>query len=467
MEIHNKEEQDSESWMKRMGFSKDFLWGAASAAHQVEGAYLEDGKGLSIWNHFEHEACRINHGETADVACDHYHLFQEDIAMMKAIGLKSYRFSISWPRIMPEGTGHVNKKGLEFYSRLVDELLAAGIEPLVTLYHWDLPYELYKKGGWENDASPEWFAEYTRVVVEMLSDRVKYWITFNEPQIFLALGYQLGVHAPFEKRATSDLLHMTKMVLLAHGKAVKIIRENSKQRVSVGMAPTGDVYLPKTLSAEVVEEARKNSFAIDKIGYLMSNSWWADPVFLSQYPEGAKELFGDQMYTLTPEEWSLVSQPLDFYGYNNYQGRIDYPVDPYGYDNYGYQGCPKNIFGWNVTPDSLYWSSKFLYERYGKPLIITENGYSQYDWVALDGKVHDANRIDFVHRYLLSLRKAIDEGIPVIGYHYWSILDNFEWANGYDQRFGMIHVDYRTLKRTMKDSAYWYRDVIKSNGSNL
>ncbi len=450
-----------------MGFSKDFLWGAASAAHQVEGAYREDGKGLSIWNHFEHEPNHINHGETADVACDHYHRFLEDIAMMKEIGLKSYRFSISWPRVLPEGTGTVNQKGLDFYSKLVDALLDAGIEPLVTLYHWDLPYALYQKGGWNNDDSSDWFAQYTKVVVEALSDRVKYWMTFNEPQVFLSLGHQLGVHAPFEKKDTVELIHMTKNILLAHGKAVKVIRESAKQSVAIGMAPTGDVYLPKQETTEAVEEARRRSFAIDEFGYILSNAWWTDPVFLGRYPEGAKELFGNQMYTFTQEEWKLVSQPLDFYGYNNYQGRIDHPVDPYGYDNYGYQGCPKTLFGWNVTPDSLYWSTKFFYERYGKPILITENGYSGLDWVALDGKVHDADRIDFVHRYLLGLKRAVEEGIPVLGYHYWSILDNFEWANGYDQRFGMIHVDYRTLKRTVKDSAYWYRDVIASGGSNL
>jgi beta-glucosidase len=450
-----------------MGFSKDFLWGAASAAHQVEGAYKEDGKGLSIWNHFEHEPHNIRHGETADVACDHYHRYQEDIALMKEIGLKSYRFSISWPRILPEGTGQVNQKGLEFYSRLVDELLDAGIEPMVTLYHWDLPYELYKKGGWENDNSPVWFEKYTRVVVERLSDRVKYWMTFNEPQIFLGLGFQLGVHAPFEKRDTADLIHMTKNVLLAHGKAVKVIRENGKQKVFVGMAPTGDVYLPKEETAEFVEEARRKSFGINQIDFLMSNSWWADPVFLGRYPKDAEKIFGTQMYTFTSEEWKLVSQPLDFYGYNNYQGRIDQPIDPYGYDNYGYQGCPKTTFGWNVTPDSLYWSSKFLYERYGKPILITENGYAGTDWVALDGKVHDTNRIDFVHRYLLGLKRAVEEGVPVLGYQYWSIMDNFEWSSGYDLRFGMIYVDYRTLKRTVKDSAYWYHDVIASNGDTL
>ncbi len=450
-----------------MGFSKDFLWGAASAAHQVEGAFKEDGKGLSIWNHYEHEPQKIKHGETADVACDHYHRYLEDIALMKEIGLKSYRFSISWPRIIPEGTGKVNQKGLEFYSKLVDALLDAGIEPMVTLYHWDLPYELYKKGGWENDNSPAWFEEYTRVVVEGLSDRVKYWMTFNEPQMFLALGYQLAVHAPFEKRDTAELIHMTRNVLLAHGKAVKIIRENSKQKVSVGMAPTGDVYLPKEETAELVEEARRNSFLFNQVDFLMSNSWWADPVFLGRYPEGAEKIFGSQLYTFTEEEWKLVSQPLDFYGYNNYQGRIDYPIDPYGYDNYGYQGCPKTTFGWNVTQDSLYWSSKFLYERYGKPILITENGYSGNDWVSLDGKVHDANRIDFVHRYLLGLKRAVEEGVPVLGYQYWSIMDNFEWSSGYDLRFGMIHVDYQTLKRTLKDSAYWYHEVIASNGSNL
>ena len=449
-----------------MSFSKDFLWGASSAATQIEGAWNEDGKGESIWDTFGHKGGCIAHSETADTACDHYHRWREDVALMKELGLKSYRFSISWPRVLPAGTGAVNQKGLEFYVSLCDELRAAGIKPLVTLYHWDLPTALYEKGGWENPDSPLWFEEYVRTVARALGDRVHAWLTFNEFQMFVGLGYGLGIHAPFIHGAGDGrLMGITRNLLLAHGRAVSALRELTPN-VPVGMAPTGDVHLPKDESPEAVETARALTFSVAG-DYIVSNAWWGDPILLGRYPEGAKERFGDLLYTLSDEEWAQVSQPLDFYGFNCYQGTIDYPIDPMKYDNYGYQGCPRTLMTWNVTQDALYWSSKFLYERYQKPLIITENGFSGLDWVALDGHVHDGNRIDFLHRYLLGLKRAVDEGIPVLGYHCWSLLDNFEWAAGYDQRFGLIHVDYQTQKRTPKDSAYWYRDVIASNGETL
>ena len=450
-----------------MAFPKDFLWGAASAAHQVEGAYDEDGKGLGIWDYFANEEeGHIAHGESGNVACDHYHRYKEDVALMKEIGLKSYRFSISWPRVLPEGTGRVNEKGLEFYSNLVDELLAAGIEPLVTLYHWNLPYELYKKGGWKNPESPLWFEKYARTVVEKLSDRVKYWMTFNEPQMFIGLSCQAGIHAPFTHESPEDLMLMTKHVLLAHGRAVSVIRGAGKQPAKIGMAPTGDVFAPENDSKEAIEAAREKSYAVDEFGFPFSNAWWADPIFFGKYADSAVEVFGDKLPELTQEEWKLISQPLDFYGFNAYQNTVSYP--PKGnYDEYGYQGCPKTAMGWNVLPDTLYWCAKFMYERYGKPILITENGMAGMDWVHLDGKVHDTYRIDFMHRYLLGLKRAMDEGVPVIGYQYWSILDNYEWAEGYDKRFGLVYVDYRTQERTMKDSAYWYGEVIKNNGSNL
>lgn len=450
-----------------MSFSKDFLWGASSAAFQIEGAYNEDGKGLSIWDVFGHVEGHILHGENGDVASDHYHRFREDVSLMKKMGLKSYRFSVSWPRILPSGIGEVNQKGLQFYSDLVDELIASGIEPMLTIYHWDMPYELYEKGGWKNDEISDYFAAYVKVLVEKLSDRVKYWMTFNEPQIFMGLGHLLAVHAPFEKNSTADLIHMSKNILLAHGKAVHVIRQYSKQAPQVGLAPTGDVFLPKDSSEEAVQEAKNKSFQLNSFDFVMGNIWWADPIFLGKYPEGSEELFGDQMYTLTEEEWKLVSQSLDFYGFNAYQGSVKMPIDETIHGDYGYQGCPRTQMGWFMTPDILYWAPKFLYERYGKPILITENGFSSSDWVALDGGVHDSYRTDFLHRYLLSLKRAVEEGIPVLGYHIWSLMDNMEWAAGYHPRFGLIFIDYLTLERTIKDSGYWYRDVIAANGENL
>ena len=448
-------------------FPKDFLWGASSAAYQIEGACLENGKKESIWDHFCREPGRIVHGETGDTACDHYHRWREDVVLMKEIGLKSYRFSISWSRVLPDGTGAVNEKGLQFYSDLVDALLENGIEPLVTLYHWDLPQALYEKGGWKNPDSPAWFEEFARVSARRLSDRVRCWITFNEPQMFIGLGLQMGVMAPFEQNDEDTILNISRHFFLAHGRAVSALRREAKQPLMIGMAPTGDVFLPENDTPEAVEKARISSFAMVPNGFTMGNSWWADPIFLGHFSEEAEKLFGERLPRFTEEEWALIAQPLDFFGFNVYQGAAHYPVPQNGYQDYAYQGSPRTMLDWSITPEVMYYAPKFFYERYHKPVIITENGMAGMDWVSLDGHVHDMQRIDFLHRYLLSLGEAIDDGVPVLGYHHWSIMDNMEWNRGYDPRFGLIYVDYRTQQRTLKDSAFWYAQVIRSNGKSL
>lgn len=451
--------------MEEKGFCKDFLWGAASAAHQIEGAYLEDGKGMGIWDTFEQETGYIIRNENGNVACDHYHRYREDVAIMKELGLKSYRFSVSWPRVIPEGYGTVNEKGLQFYIDLVNELTEAGIEPMVTLFHWNLPTAIYELGGWENPQVVDWFEQYTDVVTTALGKKVKYWMTFNEPQLFIGAGLNAGVFAPFEKKSTEALMRISKNVYLAHGKAVRIIRKNCQNSI-VGMAPTGEIVIPRDMNAESIERARKLSFSMKKESFTSSITWWSDPVFFGKIPEDAQAIFGECLPVLTEEEWEIVTEPLDFYGFNIYQGLEDLDsTEEYG--PYAYPGSPKTSMDWNVTPEVLYWSCRFLYERYGKPIMITENGMSSFDWVSLDGKVHDPNRIDFLHRYLRSIKDAVSEGIPVLGYQYWSIMDNFEWINGYDKRFGLVYVDYRTQKRTIKDSACWYRDVIATNGEIL
>lgn len=451
--------------MAEKGFCKDFLWGAASAAHQIEGAYLEDGKGMGIWDTFEQETGYIIRNENGNVACDHYHRYREDVAIMKELGLKSYRFSVSWPRVMPEGYGTVNEKGLQFYIDLVNELTEAGIEPMVTLFHWNLPTAIYELGGWENPQVVDWFEQYTDVVTTALGKKVKYWMTFNEPQLFIGAGLNAGVFAPFEKKSTEALMRISKNVYLAHGKAVRIIRKNCQNSI-VGMASTGEIVIPRDMNAESIERARKLSFSMKKESFTSSITWWSDPVFFGKIPEDAQAIFGECLPVLTEEEWEIVTEPLDFYGFNIYQGLEDLDsTEEYG--PYAYPGSPKTSMDWNVTPEVLYWSCRFLYERYGKPIMITENGMSSFDWVSLDGKVHDPNRIDFLHRYLRSIKDAVSEGIPVLGYQYWSIMDNFEWINGYDKRFGLVYVDYRTQKRTIKDSACWYRDVIATNGEIL
>ena len=449
-----------------MAFAKDFLWGAASAAAQVEGAWNEDGRGESIWDTLVHEGGHVAHGETCDVACDHYHRWREDVAIMKELGLKSYRFSVSWSRVLPEGTGRVNEAGLHFYVQLCDALLEAGIKPLVTLYHWARPTALYRKGGWKNPESPAWFEEYTELLAKALGDRAYAWMTFNEPQMFVGLGMLVGAHAPFEHNDDKTLAEVSKNVLLAHGRAVSVLRRLCPKAL-IGMAPTGDCYLPKDETPESIEEARRKSTRLGR-DFVISNTWWADPIFLGKAPEDAEALLGENMYRLTAEEWASVSQKLDFYGFNCYQGTQDYPPPEDGYNNYAWQGSPQTGFGWNFTPQALYYSSKFWYERYGLPVLITENGYAGLDHVMLDGKVHDPQRQDFLHRYLLQVKRAVDEGIPVLGYQYWSIMDHFEWAAGYDPRFGLVYVDYHNnCERTIKDSALWYRDVIAANGENL
>lgn len=450
-----------------MNFPKDFLWGAASAAYQIEGAWNEDGKGLNIWDVMSKNPGVMAHGETGDIAADHYHHWKEDVAMMKEIGLKTYRFSISWSRVFPEGIGRINEKGLQFYSDLVDELIQADITPLVTLYHWDLPYSLYEKGGWKNPDIVGWFAEYVKVIVENLSDRVEYWITINEPQMFIGLGYLIGAHAPFEKNSPAELVGISHNVLKAHGMAVKAIRKYAKLTPKVGMSPTGDVYLPEKDSPMAIEEARVKSFEFNPYAFTMGNAWWADPVFLGDYPKEAYEIYPEEMKIVTKEDLALISQPLDFYGFNAYNGTTSFQPDNQGYTEYAHQGSPKTSCGWDVTPAVLYWSPKFLYERYKTPLFITENGMAGMDWVSLDEKVHDMQRIDFLHRYLLKLKAAVNEKIPIIGYTCWSVIDNLEWNRGYDMRFGLIYVDFQTQKRTIKDSAYWYRKVIETNGEIL
>ena len=452
-----------------MSFPKNFIWGVAGAAYQVEGAWNEDGKGPSIWDTYTHSRrSPVHHHENGDVACDSYHRIKEDVALLVEMGVKAYRFSISWPRVIPDGIGDVNPKGLSFYSELVDELIANNIEPMVTLYHWDLPQHVFDKGGWLNSDIIGWFDKYTRTVVEALSDRVTYWMTFNEPQCFIGLGYYNGSHAPFLNMSDRDVILMSHNVLLAHGTAVRTIRKYAKKTPMVAFAPTGPSVLPKDESEDAIEEARRKTFEFNDFGYILSNSWWADPIFLRKFPDGAKEFFGDDLPDFTEEEWDIVSTPLDFYGCNIYfsmKSKEDFLITaPKPLEKTG-EGL--TAIDWIITPEVLYWSAKFFYERYKLPIMITENGCAMCDWVMLDGKVHDAQRIDFTTKYLREYHRAAEENIPLLGYIHWSFMDNFEWGLGYDARFGLVHVDYYTQKRTLKDSAYWYRDVIASNGESL
>ncbi len=446
-----------------MSFPKDFIWGAAAASYQVEGAAYDNGKGLSVWDTFCRQPGAIWEGNTGDVSCDHYHHYKEDARLMGEIGLKAYRLSICWPRVIPEGTGKVNEKGLEFYDRLVDALLENGVQPWVTLFHWDYPYSLYLRGGWLNGDSSDWFAEYTGVIVDKLSDRVSHWLTLNEPQVFVDAGHRLGRHAPGLQLGFGDVLIAAHNSLLAHGKAVQAIRARAKTKPLIGAAPVGRTMIPATDSHQDIDAARKRMFSIVEKD-CGSNTWFADPMVLGRYPEDGLKLFESELPEIPDGDMKTICQPLDFYGVNIYRGDV---VSAESGVVKGADGPAITTMGWTITPEALYWGPRFLYERYKLPIIMTENGMANMDWVHLDGKVHDPQRIDYLNRYIVEFERAIDDGVPARGYFVWSIMDNFEWAEGYKQRFGLIYVDYATGKRILKDSAFWYRDVIASNGANL
>jgi len=452
-----------------MSFCKNFTWGAAAASYQIEGAWDEDGKGRSVWDMVTRQKGRIWEGNTGNVACDHYHRYKEDVGFMSEIGLHAYRLSVSWPRVLPQGTGKVNDAGLAFYDRLVDELLAKKIDPWVTLFHWDFPYDLFLRGGWLNPDSPRWFADYTAVVVDKLSDRVKHWITLNEPQCFIGLGHLGGMHehAPSLRLGMEEVLIAAHHCLMAHGKSVQTIRARARTSPLIGWAPVGSTYFPATESAEDIEAARVATLDV-YADHFWNNTWFADPVVFGHYPEAGLKAYGNAVPKYSSSDMETICQPLDFYGVNIYSGTpikagpdgkpvaVSFPT-----------GHPHTHFTWKIAPEALYWGPKFIAEHYKLPIVITENGLSNVDFVSLDGKVHDPQRIDFLNRYLLALQRAARDGVDIRGYFHWSIMDNFEWAEGYKHRFGLIHIDYETQKRTLKDSALWYREVIRTNGASL
>lgn len=448
-------------------FPSKFIWGAASSAYQIEGAARTDGRGPSVWDAFCRDPGKVFRGHHGDVACDHYGRVVEDVALMKRMGLQAYRFSTSWSRILPEGRGAVNERGLAFYDRLVDELLGAGIEPWLTLFHWDLPYALQLQGGWLNPDSPRWFADYATLVAERLGDRVRRWMTINEPQVYIGLGHREGIHAPGLKLPTPQWLLAGHHTLLAHGRAAQTVRASAKARPSVGWAVVARVEYPATDDPADVEAARRSTLGVHHKD-TWSNTWWADPAILGHYPEDGLRLFGADAPRFTADEMETIRQPLDFYGVNIYSGEPVRAGPDGAAVNAGWAaGNPMTTFRWNVSPQALQWGPRFLYERYGVPIVVTENGMANTDWVHADGKVHDPQRIDFTRAYLLELARASAAGTDVRGYFHWSILDNFEWAEGYRERFGLVHVDFATGARTLKDSARWYREVIATNGRSL
>jgi beta-glucosidase len=447
-------------------FPDDFVWGAATAAYQVEGAAYEDGRGLSTWDVFCKRPGAVFEGHSGDVACDHYHRYREDVALMRELGLQSYRFSVAWSRVLPEGRGPVNAQGLAFYDRLVDELLAAGIQPFCTLFHWDLPQALQRDGGFQNREIADWFADYASLMGRKLGDRVKLWVTQNEPQCYIGFGVLSGTHAPGLKLDFSESLVAAHNSMRAHGKAVVALRA-AVPEARVGYVLATQLARPATDSPADLAAAREATFSVrDRTHW--NNAWWTDPVLLGRYPEDGLALFGAQMPSFPSSDWRDLHQPLDFLGLNVYRADT-YRAGPEGLEALPVPpGYPRSGVDWQpITPDAMYFGPRFFHERYALPFWITENGLSTRDQVFLDGKVHDPQRIDYMHRSLLELRRAMSEGVRVQGYLAWSLLDNFEWADGYKQRFGMIYVDYASQRRIPKDSFHWYKRVIASRGASL
>ena len=432
-------------------FPKDFRWGAATAAYQVEGAWNDDGKGESIWDRFSHTPGKIENGDTGDVACDHYHRWREDIELMKYYGLKAYRFSINWPRVMPTGRGAINQPGVDFYDRLIDALLVANIQPYVTLYHWDLPQPLQDEGGWGNRATAQVFADYAAGMVDRFSDRVRYWTTFNEPWCVAFLGHRSGEQAP-GVRDEKLALQVAHNVLVAHGLTAQAMRA-ARSSIDVGI-------VLNLWPAEMLHDAPIERAAADR-DWQMNARWFLDPLFCAQYPSAQWDAYGSIAPIVQPGDLELIAQPLDYLGVNYYM-RMLYDGDRRA----AYQpGAEYTEMGWEVhAPGLRRLLNKLNAEYHMPPLYITENGAAFKDEVSADGRVHDPRRVNYLREHITQLHHALEDGVPVHGYFVWSLMDNFEWGHGYSKRFGITYVDYATQRRIVKDSGEWYKQVIARNG---
>ena len=450
-------------------FGEDFVWGVASSAYQVEGTDAADGRGACVWDMFAADG-RVFEHQNADTSCDHMHHYKEDIVLMRHLGIRAYRFSLNWARILPEGTGRVNEKAIAMYRDMILTMKENGITPYLTLFHWEFPQALYERGGWQNPDVVQWFGEYAKVVAENFSDICEYFITINEPQCVVGLGHLSGAHAPGVKLPIAQTFLVAHHLLMAHGQAVINLRRYAVRPVKIGFAPTGGVAYPYTDRPEDIEAAKKVYFGfynpIDN--WTWNVSWFSDPVFLGHYPEEGLKKFAPYLPEITQEDMELIYQPLDFMGqniYNGYYVRAGADGEPEFVDRA--PGFPKTGSDWPVTPEAFYYGIKFLTERYPLPLYITENGMSCHDLVSSDGRVHDPNRITFLDSYIGAMQKAYDEGANVAGYFLWTFLDNFEWADGYKQRFGIVYVDFASQRRIVKDSAFWYQKIIETNGRML
>lgn len=446
---------------QRYAFPKNFLWGAATAAFQIEGAGAEDGKGESVWDWFCKQPGKIKDGSDGMVACDHYHRMESDLDLMASLGIKSYRFSISWPRIQPDGTGKPLQKGLDFYSRLVDGLLKRGIVPNATLNHWDHPMALEHAGGWRGRDIALRFEEYAGIMGKALGDRVGIWATHNEPSVISGLGHGNGQHAPGRQDTPQVIHQVIHHLLLAHGLGIRALRGS----VTKKDAQLGIVLCPPPLFPKKEDEAH---YQATELAWNFETDWWVLPMLEGKYPQQVWDAHAKAgaAPNVTPGDLELIKQPIDYLGVNMYFPRFIAPSDDGkgGYKSFAFSAErePLTSMGWEVYAPSLRALLHNFHRRYKKPLYITENGCSiSEDHVGADGQCHDPRRIDYLSKHLAMASQAIAEGVDLRGYFQWSLMDNFEWSFGYTQRFGITHVDYQTQKRTPKDSFKWYAQAIK------
>ncbi len=440
-------------------FPPGFLWGSATASYQVEGAVKEGGRGQSIWDTFSHTPGKVANADTGDVADDFYHRYREDIAMMKEHGLKTCRFSVAWTRIFPSGTGAPNQQGIDFYRRLADAMLAAGIEPYCTLYHWDLPQALQDKGGWQNPDCPKWLADYEGFTAGKLAPQVKNFMTVNELRIFTVLGYGDGTHAPGLKLDTKSVAQVCHHAVLGHGLSVQAIRAATPGGTLVGLADNSIACVPAIENEAGIAAARK--------AHREENARFLTVIMEGRYTDAYLQRLGPNAPRFTPAELKAISIPVDFLGINVYEGTYVRPDDsPRGYAIIPPPASYPTMYSpWlRVTPEAIYWSPRHATDLWGvKAIFITENGTSSKDIPTPDGHVDDTDRVMFLRSYFTQLQRATSEGVPLKGYFLWSFLDNFEWADGYDKRFGIVYVDFKTQQRIPKLSAAWYREVIARN----
>ena len=448
-------------------FPDGFLWGAATAAYQIEGAARDGGRGPSVWDKFSHTEGKVANGHTGDVACGHYDRVADDVALMADLGLQTYRFSIAWSRVMPEGRGKVNAEGIAFYHRLVELLLDRGITPCPTLFHWDLPQGLEEIGGFRNRDTVSWFGDYAQLMAREFGDKVTMWSTFNEPWCYAYLGHAAGVHAPglTDPKAAVTVAHHE---LLAHGLAVQAMR-SERDNLSLGI-----VINPSNIRSEGSPPAPEDQMSIiDAI----HNRWWFDGTLNGEYPADLMLRFGHLAEAVQPGDLEMIKQPLDWMGINYYfdvlvrglgAGEASLRMSAYPTVTGTTEADTRAVhtdMGWPITPDGFTDLLVRLKNDYPNmpPIYITENGCA-YDDPVIEGACHDERRIEYLDLHLRALQDAIDEGVDVRGYYQWSLMDNFEWALGYDKRFGLVHVDFDTLERTPRDSAHWFREVILRNG---